>query len=202
MNFVVVQSRTSRRAISLKSVCRGTRADARSDFCCSCTQEPTTTFHSFGSGRSLPSQVPHCDKIVRASRGVSPPSPFLRFRRLLSFFLNRSPSPFQRVPSVILSGCITYRTIECPDHDLGTRAAIPSNHSIILSPCNAPWCTAARKPNWPAFKKGYKPSLTFSLCPAFFLPLSFSSVFSPYLTWLSRCPALRKNASIYEFRRI
>ena len=78
-------------------------------------------------------------------------SPFLSLALSLSLSLSlslhecRSPSPFQRVPSVILSGCITYRAIECPDHDLGTRAPIRSNHSIILSPCNAPRCTPAQE---------------------------------------------------------
>lgn len=109
-----------------------------------------STFHSFGSRRSLPSQVPHRDKIVRASTGVLsfsvsllfpvPFSPSLPLSARMS-----SPSPFQRVPSVILSGCITYRAIECPDHDLGTRAPIRSNYSIILSPCNAPRCTPAQE---------------------------------------------------------
>lgn len=97
------------------------------------------------------------DKIVRASRGVACLSLFLGSRSAHSSSLNLSPSPFQRASSVILSGCITYRAIECPDHDLGTRAPIPSNHSIILSPCNAPRCTPAREPNWPTFKRGYEP---------------------------------------------
>jgi len=54
--------------------------------------------------------------------------------------LSLSPalSLLERASSVILSRCITYRAIECPDHDPGTRALIRSGRSIILSPCIAP----------------------------------------------------------------
>ena len=55
-----------------------------------------STFHSFGSRRSLPSQVPHRDKIVRASTGVLSFSVSLLFpvplSRSLSFSLSLSLS--------------------------------------------------------------------------------------------------------------
>lgn len=51
-------------------------------------------------------------------------------------------------------------------------------------------------------KRGTNPlSLSLSAPRSSFLFL-FLLFFPPYLTRLSRCFALRKNASIYEFRRI
>lgn len=90
---------------------------------------------------SLPFSIPRTDNIVRASRRI-PGSAFLAPHDLVSFPLvfHRSVSVYlaERVSSVILSGCITYRAIECPDRDPGTRAPIQSGRSIILSPRNAP----------------------------------------------------------------
>lgn len=147
------QSRTSREAMSLKSICRGTRTHL------------FLRAHESQRLRSIRLVVDvHCrtrylDAIRSFVLPESSPSSLslhLDLDSLFSFTSNRASSPSHRVSSAILSGCITYRAIEYPDHDLGTRAPIPSNHSIILSPCNAPWCTLARKPNWPAFKKGYE----------------------------------------------
>lgn len=56
----------------------------------------------------------------------------------LSFSPSSSCLFLERTSSVILSGCITYRAIKCLDRDLGTRAPIQSERSIILSPRNAP----------------------------------------------------------------
>lgn len=91
---------------------------------------------------SLPFSIPRTDNIVRASRRI-PGSAFLAPHDLVlspSRLPSSSVSVYlaERVSSVILSGCITYRAIECPDRDPGTRAPIQSGRSIILSPRNAP----------------------------------------------------------------
>jgi len=73
----------------------------------------------------------------RISPGRSPlfSSRFLSILR--SFVLVHRLTLPERASSVILSWCITYRAIECPDRDPGTRAPIRSARSIILSPRNA-----------------------------------------------------------------
>ena len=140
-------------------------------------REPTTTFHSFGSGCSLPSRVPHRDKIVRASRGVSSPSLSRSTRLLLSLLsllrivllppLLFNVYPLSSYLGALLIGLSSVLTMILARERRYHRTTRSSYRRAMR-----PGALLARKPNWPAFKKGYKPSHFLSLTP----PSSF-----PYL---------------------
>lgn len=149
-----------------------------------------STFHSFGSRRSLPTQVPHRDKIVRASTGV------LSFSVSLLFPLSLFLSPFFSLCTNVvlpllfnvyplssylgalligLSSVLTMILAREHRYDRTTR----SSYRRAMRPD----ALLLRKPNWPAFKKGGTNPLTFFLSPFALFPLSLS-LSPPFLLFL------------------
>lgn len=145
-----------------------------------------STFHSFGSRRSLPTRVPHRDKIVRASTGV------LSFSVSLLFPLSLFLSPFFSLCTNVvlpllfnvyplssylgalligLSSVLTMILAREHRYDRTTR----SSYRRAMRPD----ALLLRKPNWPAFKKGGTNPLTFFLSPFALFPLSLSLSLPP-----------------------
>lgn len=169
--------------------------------------------HSFGSGRSLPSRVPHRDKIVRASKGVSSPS----LSRKTAFAVS-SLSPSDRSPPLLFNvyplssylGALLIGLSSVLTMILARERRYHRTTRSSYRRAMRPGALLARKPNWPAFKKGYKPSHFLSLTPlssSFPLSLffSFSLSFIFFNPSLSRCSetsvSTRFRSFVFDFAR-